>query len=254
MTAATTRSKVIKQAFSPFGEAIAKSLADELEVKGGLLLPKNTYIEQKKEELIQKIDAEILKRENRMDRAGKLLKEKLESLSSLEKEKIEKELGHSLEIIVSMLKPSPKEKENASLKEEDTFQSILGLSDDTLLWIYTLGYQLSLEHKYEEALSIFQMLTTLNPLVSDYFIAQGLSERSLQYNTEALYSFAMASIMNPLSPVARYNSSEIYLELHQLDDAQLELDALEELVITGKLTDLQPAVESIRSRIQLKKA
>ena len=119
--------------------------------------------------------------------------------------------------------------------------------------IYTIGYNLSLENKHEDALCLFQMLTTLNPLVSDYFIAQGLSERSLQQNNEALQSFAMAAIMNPNQPISRYNSAELYLELHQVKDAKLELEVLEEIITVNKLTDLQPALESLRSKIQQSK-
>ena len=120
MTAADTRSQIIEKAFSPFGEAIANSLADELEVKGGLLLPKNAYIKQKKEEVVRAIDAEILKREKRMHRAGELLKEKLDTLPPLKKEKIEKEIGHSLDAVISLITPS-KEKEMTPMKETDTF-------------------------------------------------------------------------------------------------------------------------------------
>ena len=250
MTIENKRSKIIKEAFTPFGKDLATSMAEELEVKGGLLLEKNTYIKQKTKEFIETIDKEILKREQNMDRAGKLLKEKLALLPSLEKTKIEEELGHSAEIVISFLKDIQDKKEPTLTNKEETFQSLLGLSNETLLWIYTIGYNFSLENKHEEALAIFQMLTSLNPLVSDYFVAQGLSERSLKSNQEALYSFAMASILNPEQPISRYNAAEIYLETGQVEDAKLELEALEKIIETNSLIPLKPAAESLRGKIQ----
>ena len=248
---AKARHKLIREAFSPLGESIAESMADELEVKGGLLTPRKSYIKHKTDEITQSIDAELLKREQRMKKAGEIIKGKLSSLAPAEKERVERELRHSAESITSLLTPS---ENSEGMTEDKTMQSILGISNETLLWIYSIGYELSLAKHHEEALCIFQTLTTLNPLVADYFVAEGLAERALHHNKEALNSFAMASLMNPNQAISRYNSAELYLEQHQAEDASLELEVLEEIIAAGNLTDLKPAAESLRSRIQFSKA
>ena len=245
------RHKLISDAFSPLGESIAESMADELEVKGGLLTPRKSYIKHKTEEMTQAIDAELLKREKRMKKAGEIIKEKLSSLAPTERERVEKEMGHSAKSITSLLTPSENSEEMA---EDKTMQSILGLSNETLLWIYSIGYELSLIKHHEEALCMFQMLTTLNPLVADYFVAEGLEERALHHNKEALNSFAMASLTNPDLAISRCHSVDLYLKLHQVEDASLELEVLEELIAAGNLTDLRSVAESFRSRIQISHA
>ena len=144
---------------------------------------------------------------------------------------------------------TPSKEHPSRAKSKDTFQSILGLSNEMLLWIYGVGHQLHIEKKHEKALIIFNLLVTLNPLVADYFVAKGLTERSLEKNTEALYSFAMASMMNPHHPVARYNAAEIYLQNHKQEDARLEFEVLEEIVRTGKHEQFRPAVEAMRGKV-----
>lgn len=242
-------SSIIRLGFTPLGESIAQSMVDELEVKGGLLGSKPAYIEQKKKEILDDVEDEFLKLEEYLARGGTIIGEKLKLLPVVEQKKIGKELEKMAKAVDSFLTIPPKE---LSSKEE-VLQVKMGLSNETLLWIYSIGYQLSTENNYEDALPIFKVLTTLNPLVVDYFIAQGLSERALQYNEEALYSFAMAILLNPNHLLARYNSAEIYLNLHQTADAEAELEVLEDIVRTENLTDFKPMIGALRSKITLSK-
>lgn len=252
MSSDNIRSMFVEKAFSSLCEIIAKEHAEELEVKGALLCAKEALIKQKKEETSNALNSAFIKSEEQLKRAGAILKEALKVLPPVEREKIEKEMGHSVDVMLSFLAFS-KEKETLFMKENDTFQSVLGLSNETLLWIYSVGHGLSLEDKNEEALSVFQTLTLLNPLIDDYYIAQGLVERALQSNEPALYSFAMCTLINPNHLVARYNSTEIYLDLNEVNEAVLEFEILEKLVNAQNLVDLKPEVDSLRSRILLAK-
>lgn len=240
--------EIQKNVFAPFGELVARSLAEELEVKGGLLQPKDLYIKQKTEDIVSAIETELSKREKNLNRAAAALHEKLFLLPRIQREKIEKEMIGAEGKVVDIL--APKEE----IRKEDTFQSLLGLSNDTLLWIYSIGYQLFEDGKKEDAFAIFQMLTTLNPLVADYWIAEGLTQKALNYDMESLHSFAMASIMKPNNPIPRCQSVEIYLKIGQIDSARLEFAALEKIMQSAAYPELGPFVDLLRNKIQFSKA
>ena len=128
------------------------------------------------------------------------------------------------------------------------------MSKETLIWIYGVGYQCFEGHQKEAAFGFFQMLTLLNPLVSDYWVALGVTQRSLSEESDALYSFEMASLMDSNNPIPIYNSIEIHLKLNQIEEAKKELQLLKEVIKTHRRDDLQPAFEFIQGQVQLAKA
>lgn len=236
----------LEKALLPLGNLIAEQMAEELEMKGGLLQPKQSYIQHHAEQLVQKVQSELEKREKNMQLATKLLQERLPILPEVERKQIETEMRLAGEKLQKGIE--------SELKPEDTLQSILGISNPTMLWMYRAGRELFQEGKKEEAFAIYQMITTINPLVADYWVAQGLVLRSLQEETEALYAFSLASLLNPEQPVARYHSAELYLLQQQLADAEKELQALERIIDSHKRVDLQPATQALKTKIQLAKA
>jgi tetratricopeptide (TPR) repeat protein len=144
-------------------------------------------------------------------------------------------------------------KKDNSLQEK-TFQELLGLSDKTMLWLYGVGYQCFEHHQKEEAIAIFQMLTLLNPLICDYWIALGITQRGLEEDSDALNSFEMASMMDAKNPIPRYNSIEIHLKQKHTEEAKKEFHLLEEIVKNQHRDDLRPALDSVRSKLQLSNA
>lgn len=240
-------SNLLKSVFIPFGELVARNMADELEVKNGLLQPKEVYIKQKTQDVVSAIEQEILTRDANLNKAAVLLREHLSSLSILQKEKIEKEMIEAEKKVVDLLS------KKQEVSKEDTFQSLLGFSNETLIWIYSVGYQSFQEKKGDDAFVIFQMLTTLNPLVADYWIAQGLTQKMLEKDIEALHSFSMASVMKPNNPIPRFHSVDLYLRLGQLDNAKLEFGALEKIMEIGNYSDLRSFVDVLRNKIQFAK-
>lgn len=177
-----------------------------------------------------------------------LIQSKLTLLPQNEKNRIEEELkGFFSEgkINMSFLK---KEMEQGSL-----IQKTVGLSDETLLWIYGIGLELFEANQAQEASLIFLMLVLLNPLISDYWIALGITQRSLKEEEAAIYSFEMAALMNLNNPIPSYNLAEIYLKQKELEQAKKQLYLLEEIVKNQHREDLEPALVSIRSQIQFAK-
>ncbi|MBM3198478.1 MAG: hypothetical protein FJZ58_04395 [Chlamydiae bacterium] len=227
-------------------------MAEELEVKGGLLGSKEAYIEKKAQEITEGMDTVLAHKEKQAERAKALLHDHFHHLPKEKQREYSREVERAIKEMTSWFKVSANE--HVKGREGDTFQSILGLSDELLLWIYSVGHRLSTEKRHEDALAIFRLLTMLNPLVADYYVAQGITERALGQSHEALYSFALASLVNPHHPIARYNSAEIYLESHKGEDARIEFEVLEEIIHTGKYAHLKGSVEALRNKLHYKKA
>jgi hypothetical protein len=243
------RSEALHVALEPFAEEMAKRAVEELEVKGSLLQPKATYREQKKEEIIQVIDQELAKIESNLYEASSLLKENLIHLPEVEKKRIEKEMGEGASLAHKILQTF-KEKNIEGFKEDDTFQSLLHLSDETILWMYQVGYNYFETLAFDKALMIFQFLNVLNPLISDYWLATGLTQRRLQQDPAAVYSFSMASLMNPDNPYPHYHSAEIHLNLKHTQEAASEISLLENIIEAQKLADLKPSLEALKQALK----
>lgn len=240
---------VVKEALMPFGKMLAEEMAAELEVKGGLLQPKGAYIEQRAEEIVDKIQSEMKKKQENLARATQILHERLSQLSAVERKGIEQEMGRAADLMKDLLVDG-----KPDMKPTDTFQSLLHLSNETLLWIYKIGHDCSQKEEKQDAVALFQLLTVLNPLVADYWVAYGICLRAIHQEMEALYAFSIATFMNPEQPSARYNAAEIFLDQKQTQEATAELEALEKIIQIHGRADLQPAAQQLKQKIQLSKA
>lgn len=239
-------------AFKPIAEAIANSLADELEVQGKLHPKRDSFINKQIALYTEAFEESFLQLQENFSKAGTLLKEEIGLLSTVEKECYEEEFSSSFLKIMQLINNPKSQELPTDLLEANTFQEFLGLSNEVLIWIYQTGYHFLQQKKHENAYCLFLFLTQMNALIPDYWIAKAFCEKSLQKPVEALHSFSIASLLNPDSPVARYNSAEIYLELCQFDDALSELAVLEKIIKKKNIQQLQPAINLLKSKIMVK--
>lgn len=243
------KAKLLKEAFNKLGHLVAARMLEEQESKGPLLEAKNLYLERKTAEVIKSLEEIEETMTTNLKSAFVNFHDRLHLLPSDKRTRIEKELsGLSLkaDTILPGLLDGKKEM-------TEPLQVMLGLSNETLLWFYDMALDFFKQDKKEEASSIFQLLTSLNPLVCDYWIALGITQRSLKQEEKALHSFKMASLMDSKNPIPRYNSIEIHLEYHELESAKAELHLLEDIIKTENRRDLEPALVSIRTKVQLAK-
>ncbi|MES2199632.1 MAG: hypothetical protein V4489_05655 [Chlamydiota bacterium] len=231
--------------FSELAELVAESQADELEVKHKLPMAREEYIKQKTLSLIADLEKEHKKTLKSMEEARKILLADLENLPEVERE------HHAKELLIAMDRLS-RNVEMEQVTAATSWQKFLGLSNETLIWIYKLGFQF-FEHKdNEKALSLFLMLAMLNPLVSDYWIALGFAQKGLSLEAAAINSFSSASFLNSDNPTPIYQSAEIYLHLGEFDKALLELEALAEIIERQKLDALKPQFELLFNKTKNK--
>ncbi len=233
--------QTINSTFTELAKLIAESQADELEQKQQLPMPRDSYIKQKMTALIFEFEQENKKLLHYMEKARQILVENINFLPLIEQE------HHAKELLTAMIKL------NDSIEIEQvitagSWQNFLGFTNETIFWIYSLGYKFFEEKNYEDALSLFLMLTLLNPTVSDNWIALGFAQKNLSLETQALYSLSIASMVNPNNPTSRYQSAEIYLHLNDFDKALIELEALSKIINNQKLDSLKPELESMLNK------
>ncbi len=229
--------------FTDLAGLIAEGWAEELLVKQRLMMPKDRYIKEKTQSLVHDLEKEHEKNLLYMERARELLFLALENLSGEEKERYTKELLIATEKLSQNI-------EMEQITEDTPWQKILGLSDATLIWIYKLGFHFFEQKNNEDALSLFLLLSMLNPLASDYWIALGFAQKELSLESLALTSFSLAASLDPENPTPNYQSAEIYIQLGLLDQAVLEVQTLAKIIERQKLDFLKPDLENLLNRIQ----
>lgn len=243
-----------KRMYAPLAELLITEQADELEVKKGLLVSKEQYIKDHIPPLEEALDKHFKKIEDRFKKAGELIQKALHLLSPAEKAPYEKDILHGLKTINLLATDPSAIEDKMTLFAANTFQEFLGISNETLLWIYSIGYRFIEEKKGEEAYAIFHMLVSFNSLISDYWVALGFAQKLVKEEVDALNSFSMASLLNPENPISRYQSAKLYLNMNQLDDALAEIEALEEIIESQNLTQLKDSTQTLKNQILMQKS
>lgn len=229
--------------FTEIARVVANAQADELAVKQRLMIPRDLFVEQKMESIVEALKEENKKILDSLAKANELLMEDLNLLSNEEREHHVQELEAAIDKISGKI-------DQEVLAQADSLQKILGLSNETVLWIYKLGYKYFEMGKYEESYSLFLVLTLLDPLVGDYWSALGFAQRGLLLDANALKSFSLASNLSPANPTIRYQLAEIYLKLKQPVEAMTEAGILMEIIKKQNLDGLKPHAELLLSAVQ----
>lgn len=185
--------------------------------------------EQRKREVVEYLESEALQKA--LLRAVNLLLSP-ESERVLSDEEME-DLQENLAKITAdkLLNPSDEIKELIDKNQEEVipYQQIFGLSNDSLLTIYKLGYHYFQNQNIDEAIDIFILLTTLNSTVADFYYALGLCYQQKQQWPDAVACFTFASYLNPAHVGARISLIECYQQLKDDTKASVYIDEVSRL-------------------------
>ena len=166
---------------------------------------------------------------SRIEHAEKLISDLMPTfVSTIEFAEIKEEFDNSASHFSRFIAT----KEDEISKRPILLQEMLGLSDETLLHIYSLGRSLFQKNQYEDALALFTFLTILAPHVSSYWIFEGACFQIQSSNEEALAAFNAAKFLNPLDPLPIAYAIESYHALKDKDQMKNEIQELENLVST----------------------
>lgn len=109
----------------------------------------------------------------------------------------------------------------------ETMQEMLGLESSTLEGIYQIGRSLYAEGNVFEALAVFTVMTLLNGLLFEPWMMRGICARAEGQSTQALHSFAMASLVRFDDPQPHLQMARCFADLGQRQEAAEELELAE---------------------------
>ena len=227
--------------FTEIASLVANAQADILEAKQPLPTSRKLYIEEKTKQLTTILEDDYNKLLLHMKRLNEILILELHLLPQVKRALHRQELILATNKLRSHIDPE-------EVAAAGSWQKLLNLTNETMLWIYQVGYKQFEEKKLEQALSIFLTLAILNPHICDYLIALGTAQLALAQKTQALHTFSLASILEPEHPIIRFRCAEIYLDSEQFDDALLELEALREIIEKEKLNSIKPYFEFLKNK------
>ncbi|HEV8051387.1 MAG TPA: SycD/LcrH family type III secretion system chaperone [Parachlamydiaceae bacterium] len=105
------------------------------------------------------------------------------------------------------------------------------LSPDSLSALYSMGYQLYRNGKYEDAKCFFRFLTLNNSFERKYWMGLGACYQMLKLYNEAIECYSAAAIQDPTDPYVHLHAADCYFHMHNLAKAK---EALESAMITAK--------------------
>jgi tetratricopeptide (TPR) repeat protein len=216
----------------------------------GALIPEGVWLKQKREELSAMISGRNL--QLRFRRAFELIENDSRGYATpVEMHRMSQEFREGVRRLIKALSeiPSDKEQEAAPM----AFAEILGLSDETIEFIYQCGNRHYQANEMADAADIFHLLACLDFRRHNVWVAQGAAEQTLGHFEAAIKAYAMAMLANPNAPLPYVHSAECYLALSsRISDAQECLDAA--LKCVSEQHDdsaglIRQLVEEIRSKI-----
>lgn len=219
---------------------LAKAQAEELEAKGGLVEEKERFIERTSLSLASSMKEKLADLTKQMEEVSKILAHELSLVDKNKKDAVEADFKKIIDGIEKVEDPS-------SLVGEKSLKEQFGVHDETLRWIYSIGFNLFQEQSWKQATSIFVLLTLLHPTVRDFWMALGLSLGKQKLTDEALQAFTFVSTLDPKHAPSRYESAKLYLHKKEAKEALEEIHILEKIIQEKNLQEFRPECEKLKA-------
>ena len=107
------------------------------------------------------------------------------------------------------------------LSKKVQFQDLLGFTNERMSHLFESAVSLLQQRRYDEAIKAAEMLTQLNPYVSDFWICLGMAEQANGASQRALQAYRTAETMDPSRAEPYVNAIDCCLELN--DPLQAEV-------------------------------
>jgi tetratricopeptide (TPR) repeat protein len=155
------------------------------------------------------IEQHVLKnRESIEKRYGEFYQDNVEGMGAISealqnetddvRESVQKEFKRASEIFLSNQEAAPTE------KGQEILQTALGISSQTMAWLYFLAFDLQKKGESFKSIGVFRFITMLNPVVPEFWIGLGLAVLNLEKVEEAKVHLEMALKLDPDNATALY--------------------------------------------------
>ncbi len=139
----------------------------------------------------------------------------------------ERELEHAMDNVkrFNHICSSAGELAEALADTPETFQTLFGITDQTIEHFYEAGCRYYKGAYYKEAADVFFLISFLNPHIFNVWLSLGLTEQQGHNYEKALEAFAMATLIDMRSIQPHIHSAECYIHLRDniVAKATLEL-------------------------------
>ena len=112
---------------------------------------------------------------------------------------------------------------DTQLANKKLMQDILGFTGDDVSKLFDQAMGFLSQHRYDEAISAFRLLTRINPFISDFWLGWGYALQSQGAYQEALSQYLVAETMDPERIDTYEYAIELCLEMHDFLQAKAVL-------------------------------
>lgn len=105
----------------------------------------------------------------------------------------------------------------------------LKITTDSMLAMDEIGTAMHNSENFSEALAIRYLIVVFDPIVALNWTKLGIAHQKMENYRQALKCFCSSMLYDPTDISTRLLAAECYLHLNQIDDAQLEFQAAQEL-------------------------
>lgn len=120
-----------------------------------------------------------------------------------------------------------------TVQMEQSFCDLLHVTPATMEALLSIGTATFDEGQYDNALSLFVLLTVLDPEQSDYWFRLGIAAQYKQDLELALKAYAITLFLDPDALGARLFACRCYLQMNALNEAANELAEAKKIVDSG---------------------
>jgi len=118
---------------------------------------------------------------------------------------------------------------NLSLMLKDNLNS-----QKALAALYTMGYQLYENGKYQKAADVFRVLTVLDQSERKYWLGLGASFHMQKEYDRALQSYGYAALLNENDPYAHFHAAECFLSQGKKENGYHVLEVAKSVALLNK--------------------
>ena len=140
---------------------------------------------------------------------------------------INEELRGTVDKMIPMMlekSATPEESVEKLVQTPDSFQELLGISENTINQFFQSGYRYYETAHFAEASDVLFAVNVLNPFKYNGWLALGMAEKQCGHFNEALQAFTMAALIDLTAVYPHLHSAECYRALKSEDDVKKTLD------------------------------
>lgn len=149
----------------------------------------------------------------------------------------------------SMSTPNNKEAYERILKKATehavTPKDLLEMSDAQVEAIYAQAYRLYNTGKYNDAISLFRLLTMIDPTEAKFSLGLAACFHMLKDYKAASDLYVLCGVLDPESPIPAFHASDCYLQMKD------KVSAIISLELAIKKAGQKPQYQILRDRAQL---